>query len=233
MTSSTVRAWDWPTRAFHWSLVTSIIAAYASFNLADRIGDPTLIWHRWNGCFILVLVVFRLIWGLVGSSTARFASFVVWPWTALRYGWRSITGNAPSYLGHNPLGTWMILMLLAVVGAQGTLGLFSLEHNELVAGPLKRLVSYETSQAITKLHIKGIYVIGAFVIIHVLANALHGLFKEPLIPAMFHGKKPAMDYIDGSEANIPANVSMRALLCLMAAVVIVFGGITALGGRIL
>ncbi len=233
MATGTVRAWDWPTRVFHWSLVASIISAYVSFKLADRMGDPTLIWHRWNGYFILVLVVFRLIWGFVGSSTARFASFVVWPWTALRYGWQSMAGRAPAYLGHNPLGTWMVLVLLALVSTQATLGLFALEHNELVAGPLKRLVSHETSEAITKLHIKGIYVIGAFVILHVLANALHGLFKEPLIPAMLHGRKPGLAYIDAPEARIPANVTARAAICLAAAAVIVFGGITALGGRIL
>jgi cytochrome b len=231
--SSTVRAWDWPTRVFHWSLVASIIAAYVSFKLADRLGDPTLIWHRWNGYFILVLVVFRLLWGFAGSSTARFASFVVWPWTALRYGWQSLTGRAPSYLGHNPLGTWMVLTLLAVVSGQATLGLFSLEHNELVAGPLKRLVSHETSEAITKLHVKGIYVIGACVVVHVLANALHGLVKnDPLIPAMIHGQKPQADYIDQREAQIPGNVTARAAACFVAALALVFGGITALGGRI-
>ena len=232
MASGTVRAWDWPTRAFHWSLVASIIAAYASFKLADKIGDPMLVWHRWNGYFILILVVFRVLWGFFGSSTARFSAFVVWPWNALRYGWMSLTGRAPAYLGHNPLGTWMVLTLLALVAAQGILGLFSLEHNELVAGPLKRLVSHETSEAITKLHVKGIYVIGAFVILHVLANALHGLFKEPLIPAMFHGTKPKADYIDQREADIPANVTLHALICFITAAGIVFGTVTALGGRI-
>jgi cytochrome b len=231
--SSTVRAWDWPTRAFHWSLVASLVAAYASFKLADKIGDTTLIWHRWNGYFILILVVFRLLWGFVGSSTSRFAAFVVWPWNALLYGWRAATKGAPTYLSHNPLGTWMVMTLLALVSIQGAMGLFSLEHNEIVAGPLKRLVSHETSEAITKLHVQGIYVIGVFVILHVLANALHGLVKdEPLIAAMIHGKKPKADYIDQLEAQIPANISLRALMCFITATGVVFGTITALGGRI-
>jgi cytochrome b len=128
---TSVKAWDWPTRAFHWTLVFCIVSAWASFKLADRIGDPTLIWHRWNGYFILILLVFRLIWGFVGSSTSRFTAFVTWPWNALTYGLDMMRGKKRPFLGHNPLGTWMILALLAAVGIQGSLGLFSLEHNEL------------------------------------------------------------------------------------------------------
>ncbi len=231
---ATVRAWDWPTRAFHWALVFAIVSAWASFRLADRIGDPTLIWHRWNGYFILVLIVFRLIWGFVGSSTSRFAAFVTWPGSAARYGLDLASGRDRKFLGHNPLGAWMILALLGAVAVQGVLGLFSLEHNELVAGPLKRLVAHETSEKITKWHVWGINVIMALAALHILANLLYGLVKkDPLIRAMVTGRKPAEAYEDQREAEIVSGVGVRALVCLLLAAGIVFGGIIALGGRVL
>jgi cytochrome b len=214
--------------------VFCVVSAWASFRLADRIGDPTLVWHRWNGYAILVLVTFRIIWGFAGSSTSRFGAFVNWPWTALRYGLDMLSGKKRAFLGHNPMGSWMILMLLAALAVQGGLGLFSLEHNELVAGPLKRLVAHETSEKITKLHVQGIVVIMALVAMHVTANVLYGwLKKDPLITAMVTGEKPAHDYEDQREMTPVSGVTLRAALCLCAAIVVVFGGILALGGRIL
>jgi cytochrome b len=230
-TPRSVKAWDWPTRAFHWALVVCIVSAWASINLADRIGDITLIWHRWNGFAILVLIVFRVIWGFVGSSTSRFSAFLIWPWTALRFALESARGHTKPYLGHNPVGTWMILALLGTVFIQATIGLFSV--TETVAGPLKRLIDHDTSEQITKLHARGVYVIAMLVVIHVSANVLYGTIKkEPLIRAMITGKKPAEIYTDQQEAIIADRVVMRALICLLMAAAIVFGGIIIVGGKL-
>ena len=229
-----VRAWDWPTRAFHWALVFCIASAWASYNFAGKLGDPTLKWHRWNGYATLILVVFRLIWGIVGSSTSRFSSFVRSPLATLSYAMDSLRGRDRPFLGHNPLGSWMILVLLLAVSTQAILGLYTLEHNELVAGPLKRTISDGWTETLSKLHIKGYNVILALVGVHVLANSLHALLKkDPLIRAMVTGQKPAMAYEDASEARIVSRVSLRAGGVLLLAITIVFGGITLLGGRIL
>jgi cytochrome b len=229
-----VKAWDWPTRAFHWTLVLCIVSAWASFKLADRIGDPTLIWHRWNGYTILVLLVFRVIWGFVGSSTSRFSAFVTWPWHAAGYAFDLVRGGKRPFLGHNPLGAWMILALLSAVAVQGMLGLFSLEHNELVAGPLKRLIAHELSEKVTKWHVWFFNVILAMVALHITANVLYGLVKkDPLIRAMVTGRKPAEVYEDQSEAQIVPAVGMKAFVSLLIAGCIVFGGIVLAGGRIL
>jgi cytochrome b len=215
-------------------LVLAIFCAWASFRYADAIGDPTLKWHRWNGYFILVLVVFRLIWGFIGSSTSRFSAFVRWPWHSLRYGLDMMKGKERHFLGHNPLGSWMIIALLLAVMVQGILGLFSLEHNELVAGPLKRLVAHETSEKITKWHVWGINVIFALVLAHITANIFYSRFKkDPLIKAMVTGRKPRANYEDELEAHIPRNVALRAFISFVLAILIVFGSITLLGGRIL
>ena len=98
-----------------------------------------------------MLVVWRVLWGLVGSSTSRFSAWLWWPWTAAAYGMRLLRGHTPLYLSHNPLGSYMILLLLAAVTAQAVSGLFTVEHNDLTAGPLYRLVSEEGQKAITVL----------------------------------------------------------------------------------
>lgn len=74
-----VAAWDLPTRLFHWTLLILIVVAWASFEFAEALGDETLVVHRANGLAILTLLVWRVLWGIVGSSTARFASFVSGP----------------------------------------------------------------------------------------------------------------------------------------------------------
>lgn len=231
--SGSVLVWDWPTRAFHWTLVTLIACAWVSFEFANKIGDPTLIWHRWNGYAILVLVVFRLIWGLVGSSTARFATFVRRPAAVIRYAMGMVKGAKEHYLGHNPLGTGMVLVLLALVATQGMLGLFSLEHNEITAGPLKRLISDEAAAVVTSIHVKGFKIILAFACLHVLANVGYSLISgDPLIKAMVTGKKPVATYVDAPEMVPASAVTLRAALVLAVAIAIVFGGIKLAGGRI-
>ena len=101
-----VRVWDLPTRLFHWSLVFSFIVAYVTGEDGE---DPA---HVYSSYIIMGLIVFRIIWGLIGSKHARFGDFVTSPVTALRHGRDMLAGKARHYLGHNPLGGWMILALL-------------------------------------------------------------------------------------------------------------------------
>jgi cytochrome b len=229
-----VRAWDLPTRLFHWALVTLITCAGISYHFANAIGDPTLRWHRWNGMAILVLVVFRVIWGFVGSSTSRFSAFIRWPWVALGYGLDLLRGKTRRYLGHNPLGSWMIVVLLLAVGAQAIGGLYTLEHNEIAAGPLQRTISDATTEFVSKWHRRGFNMLLGLVALHVLANSLYQIFRQdPLITAMVKGTKPAARFEDQAEAEIVPQAGLRALGCLLLAAVIVFGSILALGGRLL
>ena len=228
-----VRAWDTPTRLFHWTLVALMACAWISSEYADAIGDAELRWHRWTGYAILVVVAWRLLWGLVGSSTSRFVNFVRWPWAAAGYGLDLLRGRNRHFLGHNPIGAYMILALLGLVALQGILGLFTLEHNETVAGPLERIVSKDWVALFSFWHRRGFNILLAVVALHVIANLSHQWFKaDPLITGMITGRKPAMDYEDEPEARIAARPMLRAILCLVAAVVIVVGGILALGGKL-
>ena len=229
-----VRAWDLPTRLFHWTLVVLIVSAWVSYEFAENIGDETLVWHRANGLAILTLIVWRLLWGIWGSSTARFAGFVRPPSAVLGYAGGLISGRAGRYLGHNPLGALMVLALLATLGAMAGFGLFATDDNDLVGGPLYRLVSEQGNIRAARLH--GFifnFVLLPLLLLHIAVNVLYTLVKrEPLIQAMVTGRKPAVPYADAPEATIATHPLLRALLCLVAAAVIVLGGILALGGRL-
>ena len=231
---ATVAVWDLPTRLFHWALVTTLLSTWPSYQYAEALGDPTQKWHRYNGYAILVLVVFRLIWGVMGSSTARWSSFVRWPWDAARYGLDLVSGRDRKFLGHNPMGTYMILALLAAVTGQAMLGLVIVEHNDTTWGPLYKLVDEGLQKTVRRWHGAGLYwVILPLIAAHIVANSLYGLIKkDPLVRAMVTGRKPAADYEDAAEAQIARDVNLRAAGALVLAVAIVFGGITLLGGKL-
>lgn len=228
-----VAAWDLPTRLFHWLLVTLIAMAYISHRYGHKLGDQGLVWHKWNGYAILVLIVWRVMWGFMGSSTARFKSFFYWPWTAASYGIDFLLRRPRHFLGHNPLGGSVVFVMLGLVGLMGILGLFAYDdHTYNVGGPLSGKVSDATWGAATKWHVL-IFWYGLLVIIglHIAANLLYLVWKrENLIKPMITGKKPAAEFEDHAEARL--ETAGRALVCLIGAILLVFGGIMTLGGKI-
>lgn len=226
---STVRAWDGPTRLFHWMLVTLIVMAYVS----RHYGDAGLVWHKWNGYGILVLVVWRILWGVLGSSTSRFVQFAYWPWTAARYGIDFLLRRPRHFLGHNPLGGTVVFVLLGMVGAIGALGLFSYDdHTSLVGGPLSGKVSDEAWAFATRWHLRLFDLLLWVIGLHIAANIAYLVWKgENLVGAMFTGRKQRRHYEDQNEAKL-ASVGL-ALVCLGIAVTMVLGGIWAAGGKLL
>lgn len=227
---ATVRAWDAPVRLFHWTLVTLLIMSWVS----RKYGDAGLVWHKWNGYAILVLVVWRVIWGFTGSSTARFRSFFYWPWTAASYGIDFALRKPRHFLGHNPLGGSVVFLMLGLVGLQGLLGLFSFYYEDETnngKGPLANTISETLGNTITSLHLTVFNIILAIVALHIAANLLYLLWKgENLVGPMITGRKPARAYEDQQEAAL-AGLG-RAVLALIAAVLLVFGGIMTLGGKV-
>jgi cytochrome b len=112
-----IYVWDPLVRLFHWSLVLSFIVAYVTGEDGE---DPA---HVYSGYIIMGLIVFRIVWGLIGSKHARFSGFITSPVTALRYGKDMLAGKARHYPGHNPLGGWMILALLLSLAITTVTGL--------------------------------------------------------------------------------------------------------------
>lgn len=230
-----VLAWDLPTRLFHWGIVLLIISAWISYRYAESFNDYLLKWHRWNGLAILTLLVWRLMWGFAGSSTAHFASFVRGPRAVLGYA-RDLFSNQPRrFLGHNPLGALMVLAMLATLLAQACLGLFTVEHNGLTAGPLYRLVSTATTKWASHWHhVVFENVLLPLIAIHIAANILYGLVKrEPLIQAMLTGRKPVAPYEDEDTARQPPRVLLRAAALLALSAALVLGSIRLLAGRLI
>ena len=103
----TVRVWDPLVRIFHWSLVAAFATAWITGDDAEDV-------HEVAGYVVLGLVLFRLLWGLVGTRHARFGDFVRGPRTVWRYLASLLTTRPSHYLGHNPAGGWMVVALLAV-----------------------------------------------------------------------------------------------------------------------
>ena len=125
-----VPTWDLPTRIFHWALVLLIIDAWVSYSF----GDVLMRWHMWNGYALLTLVLFRLMWGIWGSNTARFSGFVASPLRVVRYLRALARGEDEHYLGHNPAGGWSVLVLLGLILVQGVCGLFA--SDDILVGRL-------------------------------------------------------------------------------------------------
>lgn len=176
--------WDVPTRVVHWSLVVLLLVSWFS-------AGENMQLHRWSGYAIVGLLVFRLWWGVAGGSTARFAHFLRGPAATLAYT-RTLGARSPSDgAGHNPLGAWSVLAMLAVMLVQVGLGLFASDLDGLESGPLSHLVSFEASRAAAELHETVFRVLQALVALHIAAIGFYWVWKrQNLIGAMVTGKRP-------------------------------------------
>lgn len=233
--SGSVKAWDAPTRIFHWLLAILIAVSWATCEYSEALDDPVLKWHRWSGLLILTLLVWRLLWGVFGSSTARFAKFIPTPLGLATYASAVRYGREPKFLGHNPLGAVMIVALLALLLTQAMLGLFTVEHNDLTAGPLYHYLSEEGRKAATSWHRHLFEEVTLWLIaIHILVNLVYAIFRrQPLIRAMISGRKPASDYADAKTLDGVPRPMFRAAILLALSAFIVFCGIWAVGGKFL
>lgn len=169
----TVKVWDAVVRVCHWTLVLSIVGAWLTRHSLGR-------WHEWIGYAALAIVALRVAWGFAGSHYARFADFVRSPSATLRYTGDVFARKESRYLGHNPLGGWMIVALLftaTLVAFTGWLyttdRFFGLEWVEELHSTLSDIL----------FALAGLHILGAL-----YASVRH---RENLIGAMLHGRKRA------------------------------------------
>jgi cytochrome b len=179
-----VRLWDGPTRIVHWALVVLIGFAWWSAE------TDHLQWHRWSGYAVVGLVAFRLIWGFAGSGAARFANFVKGPVATLAY-LRTLPGRAHSEVpGHNPLGAWSVLAILAVLVIQTVTGLFAVDIDAFEAGPLSDRVDFDTGRLFAKWHHWSFTALQVLVVLHLTAVAFYLVYKRAdLVGPMITGRK--------------------------------------------
>ena len=152
--------WDLPIRLFHWLLAALIVFSW--WSVKNHHTD----WHIWSGIAILTLLIFRLLWGLFGGSTARFSSFVRGPRAVGAYlrdssSWR--------VAGHTPLGALSVIAMLAANAIQVGLGLISVDEDGLNEGPLAQLVSLDVSEAARDIHEQFFNVLLALIVMHLAA----------------------------------------------------------------
>jgi cytochrome b len=178
-----VRVWDLPTRLFHWLAVLLVALAYVS----QRMNWMQL--HVRAGETLLALVLFRLLWGCLGSDTARFTRFMATPAAAWRH-LRHLPRREPDeQVGHNAAGGWMVLFLLALLLVETLSGLY--DYNDIAdEGPLSEIVPAAVANAIAAIHEYGWDVLAAAVVLHVCAIAVYALLKgHNLLGPMVTGTK--------------------------------------------
>jgi cytochrome b len=175
-----IEVWDWPLRAFHWLLALSVTAAV----ITGETGGNLIDWHGRLGVLIVGLLVFRIIWGFIGSTHARFINFFPTPGKIKAY----LQGQWQG-LGHNPLGALSVIALLGVLIILVVSGLFS---NDDIAfqGPLFNLVDKSTSDKLSGLHNLIFNLLAALVTLHLAAIIFYARFKKDnLVWPMLNGKK--------------------------------------------
>lgn len=201
-----VRIWDLPTRLFHWLLAGCILA----LTVTAKLGGNAMNWHLILGQTVLALLIFRLLWGLVGGHWSRFGSFAPSPAALARY----LRGGATARdrAGHNPLGALSVFVMLTVLIAQVSSGLLS-DDEIAFSGPLTRFVSGETISLATYYHAHwGQYLIYGLVGLHLLAIAWYSLRGQRLVPAMVTGDK----LLDGTVATSRDSAGTRLLAAALA-----------------
>lgn len=174
-----VRIWDAPTRIFHWLLVLLIPAMWWTAE------NDEVELHITLGLLTFALVLFRLLWGFLGSSTARFGNFLKGPRGVMSY----LNGSAANSLGHNPLGGWSVAGMLAVLTAQVTLGLFAEDDDGVAWGPLSPLLDGDTVEWLTEWHHWLFNLLLALIVLHLVAILYHGLVqRKNLVGPMLTGR---------------------------------------------
>ena len=203
------RVWDLPTRIFHWALAFDVFGLL----ITGFTGGDAMQWHYRFGYSVLTLLLFRLVWGIVGGKWSRFASFVYAPYSIIRC--FKGQGDPLHSVGHNPLGAFSVFAMLGLLLAQVSTGLIS-DDEISAAGPLTKFVSNATVNLASSYHVTiGKLLVIVLIITHVAAIVFY-LYKkrENLIKPMLHGDKLLPD-------NTPASVDTAGTRGLALAILLV------------
>ena len=175
--------WDLPIRLFHWLLPVLLLTSYIAVK-TDRMAL-----HLLSGYALATLLIFRLVWGFLGSDTARFTRFVKSPLAAMRHASHMFRREPDNVAGHNEAGGLMALVLLALLVLQVSTGLFANDDGEN-EGPLMKFISKGLSDQLSKVHAVNVKLITVAVGLHILAVLAYAVFKgHDLVRPMINGRK--------------------------------------------
>jgi cytochrome b len=175
--------WDWPVRIIHWSFVVLIPLAWWTAE------ESLFEYHEWIGLALITLVITRIVWGFVGSTHARFSDFLSGPVNVIAY----VRGGGIRSAGHNPLGAWSVIALLALLLIQAISGLFNTD-DILFNGPLYYMAGDAFRNVMGEVHDVVFDLLLGFVALHVSAVLFHQFkLKEKLLQAMLRGRADGRD----------------------------------------
>jgi cytochrome b len=211
-----VRVWDLPTRAFHWLLAAAIVGLV----ITGHVGGNALLWHMRLGLLVGALLLFRIVWGLIGGRWSRFASFVYAPGTVLRYLKGDHREGDHFEVGHNPLGSFSVFGLIAMLAVQ--VGTGRVADDEIATtGPLNKLVETATGLAATSWHKDfGQWILVALVLLHLAAIAFYRKRGTNLVPPMITGDKALPASVPPSVDTAATRLRALVLACLCAGVAV-------------
>jgi cytochrome b len=207
-----VRVWDLPTRLFHWALVACVIG----LAITGTVGGSAMVWHFRFGYCVLTLLLFRIIWGLVGGRWSRFGAFIYTPQSVINY--LKGQGRPEHGVGHSPIGAGSVFAMLGFLLMQVGSGLFS-DDEIAFAGPLTRFVSNDAVSLATNYHKNiGKWVLLGLVLLHLLAIIFYLRRKHKLVGAMLHGDKELVIPAPPSRDDTASRVAALLILAVCAAV---------------
>ena len=209
-----VRVWDAPVRIVHWLIVLAVPALWWTGE------HDQLDWHRRVGYALLGLILFRLIWGFVGGSTARFSSFLRGPRAVIAYAGKLRRGEAAVTIGHNPMGALSVVALIGLLAAETTLGLFAVDVDGLEPGPLSRFISFDAGRLAAHWHHWLFNALLGLIGLHLAAITFYAVVKrDNLVGPMLTGARNAPR---GAEPLIAAPLWRLALALVAAAALAAF-----------
>lgn len=184
-TNFSPRVWDIPTRLFHWSIV--VLVGFSWWSAENH----QMEWHYRSGITLLILLVFRLIWGVIGGSTARFIEFIPTPGRISNYLHKS--RSAAHHAGHNPLGAFSVFAMLTALTVQVGTGLFAVDTDGLESGPLSSWISFSQGRQAAAIHEISFSIVQILVALHIAAILFYLIFRRRnLIGPMITGRDNAV-----------------------------------------
>ena len=206
-----IRVWDLPTRLFHWTLVAAVIG----LAITGTIGGNAMVWHFRFGYSVLTLLLFRIVWGLVGGRWSRFGAFIYSPASVINY--LKGRGKPEHGVGHSPIGAGSVFAMLGFLLAQVGTGLLS-DDEIAFAGPLTRFVSNATVGLATTYHADiGKWILLALVVLHIAAIGVYLKRKHNLVGAMLHGDKELVTAAPASRDDAASRLLALGVLLVCAA----------------
>lgn len=210
-TLNKVRVWDLPTRIFHWALVAGVLG----LAISGTLGGNAMIWHFRFGYAVLTLLLFRIVWGLVGGRWSRFGAFIYSPQSVFNY--LRGRGKAEHSVGHSPIGAGSVFAMLGILLAQVGSGMLS-DDEIAFAGPLTRFVSNATVSLATNYHKNiGKWIVLALVLLHIAAIVFYLWRKHNLVGAMLHGDKELVTRVSPSRDDAASRTAALVVLAACAA----------------